>query len=226
MMRKWLKASEAAEYLHVSYPTLRKYVDSGMLKHDTTPGGQRVYTYEQLNEFMGRDPETAQTSTNEHRIVFYIRDSQGKQEHLNKQQQRLTKAYGEPHKTYSDKASGLNENRPGLKRLLRDAKKGQFDTIIITAKDRLTRFGYTFLEQLFAEYGVRIVAFDDKRDKAAQDELIEDMMSLIASFSGKYYKLRGLEHERMLLKIAGEKLDEKEMQLKANETEQLGGMNE
>lgn len=37
--RSWLKPKEAAEYLHVSYQTLRKYTLEGKLEHDTTPGG-------------------------------------------------------------------------------------------------------------------------------------------------------------------------------------------
>ena len=108
-----------------------------------------------------------------------------------------------------DKASGLNENRKGLQQLLKDTSTGKINTIAITAKDRLTRFGYTYLEQLLKEHNTTILVLDEQQDKNAYDELIQDFLALLASFSGKYYKLRGLKHEKMLLKKAEQELDKK-----------------
>ena len=86
----------------------------------------------------------------------------------------------------------------------------EFDTIAITAKDRLTRFGYKYLEILFNEYGCNILVLDyEKNDKSVYDELLQDFMSLVASFSGKFYKLRSLRHEQMLLDLAQSNVNEK-----------------
>ena len=41
--------------------------------------------------------------------------------------------------TYTDKASGANQNRPGLDKMMEDAKKGNFDLIICTKLDRMAR---------------------------------------------------------------------------------------
>lgn len=41
--------------------------------------------------------------------------------------------------TYTDKASGANQNRPGLDRMMADAKAGRFDLIICTKLDRMAR---------------------------------------------------------------------------------------
>ena len=191
LKRAWYKASEAADYLRISYQTLRKYTLDGKIEHDSTPAGQRVYTQAQLDRFLGID------KPNDLKLAHYVRDSQGNQERLNRQKEKLVEAFGEPIKTYQDKASGLNENRKGLHRLIRDVRKGQFNAVAITAKDRLTRFGYLYLEELFDEYGCKILVLDDAlTEKSAYDELIQDFMILIASFSGKYYKLRGIKHEK------------------------------
>ena len=209
--RNWYKASEAADYLRISYLTLRKYSIEGKIEFDTTPAGQRVYTQAQLDRFLGVD------KPNEIKLAHYVRDSQGDQERLERQKHALTEAFGEPIKTYQDKASGLNENRKGLHRLIRDIRKGYFNAVAITAKDRLTRFGYTYLEELFEENGCKILVLDDTiTEKTAYEELIEDFMSLIASFSGKYYNLRGIKHEKMLLEKANGELDRRSSKININ----------
>ena len=38
------------------------------------------------------------------------------------------------------------------------------------------------------------------------DELMDDFMSLLASFSGRFYKLRSVEHQRLLLRKAEQRL--------------------
>lgn len=67
----------------------------------------------------------------------------------------------------------------------------EVNNVYITYKDRLTRFGYRYLETVFSAHGVQIIIVKDELvSKTVQEELVEDMMSLIASFSGKLYGLR------------------------------------
>ena len=87
--------------------------------------------------------------------------------------------------------SGLNDKRPKLLRLLEDVMNGKVNNIYITYKDRLTRFGYSYLEKICEHYGVRIIIVKDlEKTKSIEQELAEDLMNLIASFSGKLYGLR------------------------------------
>ena len=96
-----------------------------------------------------------------------------------------------------DTGSGLNTKRKGLVRLIEMAKNHEIKRIFITSKDRLTRFGYEYLEELFAMAGVEIVALQEKENKDLQEELVDDMMSLLASFSGKLYRIRGNKKKKM-----------------------------
>ena len=50
--RLGLSTSEAARHLGVSLSTVRRWSDSGFLVVYRTPGGQRRFTIEQLDEFM------------------------------------------------------------------------------------------------------------------------------------------------------------------------------
>lgn len=60
--------------------------------------------------------------------------------------------------------------------------------VFITYRDRLTRFGFHYLETVFLAHNTNIVIVkDNNEEKNVQKELVEDMMSLIASFSGKLY---------------------------------------
>ena len=134
MGRGWLKPGEAADYLHISYKTLRKYILNNEIEYTHTPGGQTSSTQKQLDQLLQNKLGQAPTPEQHQQLAFYLRDSQGNQERINQQKQKLEQAYGQPVQTYQDKASGLNENRKGLQRLLNDAQQGKINTIAITAK--------------------------------------------------------------------------------------------
>jgi excisionase family DNA binding protein len=50
--RMGLTASEAARHLGVSISTVRRWSDAGHLEGYRTPGGQRRFSVEQLDEFL------------------------------------------------------------------------------------------------------------------------------------------------------------------------------
>ena len=50
--RLGLTTSEAAEHLGVSLSTIRRWSDLGYLRGYRTPGGQRRFSVEQLDEFL------------------------------------------------------------------------------------------------------------------------------------------------------------------------------
>ena len=63
----------------------------------------------------------------------------------------------------SEQASGLNEKRRGLRRLFRRAAAGEIDVVLVEFKDRLPRFGFGYLVEAFAAYGVRVEVLDGPR---------------------------------------------------------------
>ena len=68
----------------------------------------------------------------------------------------------------------------------------------------------TAIDNIFNEYECNIIVLDyEKNDNSVYDELLQDFMSLVASFSGKFYKLRSLRHEQMLLDLAQDNVNEK-----------------
>ena len=87
--------------------------------------------------------------------------------------------------------SGLNDKRKKLMELINLVCNDQVRNIYVTYKDRLTRFGFNYLEEMFKNHDVQIIVVKDKKEeKDVKEELVDDMMSLIASFSGKLYGMR------------------------------------
>ena len=99
-------------------------------------------------------------------------------------------------KTYKDIGSGLNTNRRGLWNLIRDAKKYQFSLVLLNFKDRLTRFGYIYLKTYLGEYNIHLLCLNKLDDKSPESELVEDLVAIIHSFSGKLYRMRRTEQKK------------------------------
>ena len=58
----------------------------------------------------------------------------------------------------------------------------------------MTRFGFHSIESVFASKHVEIITINPtEKENSVEKELVNDMMSLIASFSGKLYGLRSQE---------------------------------
>lgn len=194
-----LRIGEAAQRLNISTSTLRGYANSGEIPYSTTPKGQRVFDVEDLDEFLGVETERNH--------AFYTRSSKGSKTSHKNQQEQLEDAFGKTDLIYKDNGSGLSESRRGLERLFKDAKRGKFSVVHVTHADRLTRFGFSYIEKLLKEYNVEIKVLHDD-SKTVRDELISDFMSLIASFSGRYYRMRSKENQYKMLDKAREVLDD------------------
>ena len=97
--------------------------------------------------------------------------------------------------------SGLNEKRKKIQELIRMVESNEVNRIFVTYRDRLTRFGFHYLETMFKSHGFEIVVVkDQEKEKSVQEELVEDMMALIASFSGNLYGLRSKKNKTLFEK--------------------------
>jgi len=98
----------------------------------------------------------------------------------------------------TDVASGLNEKRRGLKKLFKYVINGEVDVVVISYKDRLTRFGFRYLEEFFNSHGVRIEVVFGEEPKDLQQELIEDLITIVTSFAGRLYGMRSHKKKKVV----------------------------
>ena len=122
-------------------------------------------------------------------VAIYARVSSADQKQdLERQLERLrdyaaAKGYAVS-KEVVELASGLNDTRPKLAKLLSDLTIG---TIIVEHKDRLTRFGYHYIEQLLETQGRHLeVIFPTDTN----NELVDDFVAVITSMAARIYGRR------------------------------------
>ena len=96
-----------------------------------------------------------------------------------------------PRAILCDVGSGLNDQRRGLLRLLRDVAVQKFDVLIVHYSDRLARFGIQIIRQYLASWVVQLeIIHPTVVESSPHAELITDLTAILYSFMGKLYRLR------------------------------------
>lgn len=192
-MEKWVSIGKASKILGVSISALRAWERKGILIPNRTPTGHRRYDLSQLETLEIKKYQRKPQSS----VYLYARVSTQKQAdtgNLDRQIGRLTN-YAVNHgytinKIFKDIASGLNENRKGLQKLLQAVRDDNKSMIIIEYKDRLARFGFAYLERYITDFGGEIIIVEEK-EANEQQELLEDLIAITTSFSARIYGQRG-----------------------------------
>lgn len=89
-------------------------------------------------------------------------------------------------KVVTEVASGVNDNRPKLTKLLED---DSWDTLVVEHKDRLSRVGFNWFEVLLNQQGKDIVVANRASDN--DHDLMEDFLSIMYSYAARLYGQRG-----------------------------------
>lgn len=130
------------------------------------------------------------------RVVVYARvSSHDQRADLDRQVARVTEwATSNGHRV-SDVAceigSGMNGNRPKLRRILSDPSA---TVIVVEHRDRLARFGVEHLESALAAAGRRVLVADPGE---TADDLVRDMVEVLTSMCARLYGRRGARNRAM-----------------------------
>ena len=203
-----LRIGEAAAYLGVSKSTLRRWDRNGCLLAQRTPGRHRRYDIHTLDSIFKKIKELCPSKNIHKHILCYARVSGHKQKQKGDLARQMDKLVDEAIKrgdtrpiTIMDVGSGLNSHRSGLKKLFRLIMSGTISTILVTFKDRLTRFGFPFIEHFCDLFSVIIIETEQICEISVQQSLVDDMMSLIACFSGKLYGMRSAKRRKKISQL-------------------------
>jgi len=203
-----LRPKEACQRLGISYPTLARWVREGKIRAVRTAGGKYRIPESEVRRIAEGLPISKEV-----RAVIYARVSPSQRGDLEGQVQYLrqycsSRGYRVVD-VLSDIASGLRADRKGLLKLLDYVVNRQVDVVVVTYKDRLTRFGLEYLEFFFRQYGVRVEAVLGEEPKDSHQELLEDLIEVVSSLAGKLYGLRS-RRRRMLVEGFKKLLEEVE----------------
>ncbi|MEM1936365.1 MAG: IS607 family transposase [Sulfolobales archaeon] len=194
MSEKLYRTSEVAELLNISVSTVKKWIKQGRLR------ALRVGKLWMIPESEVRRILSG-VERREIRAAIYARVSSRKQEtDLERQIERL-RSYCSARgykvvDVVTDVASGLNEKRSGLQKLLDMAVKHEIDVVVVEFRDRLTRFGFEYLARFFESHGVRVEVVEES-EKGYMDELVEDFVAIVTSFAARIYGKRSQKFRKI-----------------------------
>lgn len=197
----------AAALLGVHPDTVRRWEHQGKIRVVRTPGGKRRIPESEIRRLRGETPVLQQRV-----LAIYGRVSSHEQKatgDLDRQVAYIRAAVAgqgfDRIIEVTDVASGLSDRRKGLLRLMDMARRGEITDIAVTSKDRLTRFGFGYLAQYFTSHDVRFHVVDGQEDRTSlQDELVDDLLAIVTSFSGRLYGLRSHTKARELVQAVKE----------------------
>ena len=195
-----VRTEVAADMLGVHPMTLRRWTREGKVR-SVQIGGERRIPLSELQRLLGEPPAGV--------IALYGRVSGHRQRADLATQLDVLREWagkerpGRETLVLSDIGSGLNARRKNLQRLLRLVSEGRVSEVVITFADRLTRFGREYLEVFFAAHGVRLTVLSAAEQISVEQELVEDLLTLVTCFSGRLYGRRS--HQQQELRACLEK---------------------
>lgn len=143
----------------------------------------------------------------EEKIAVYARVSSSENRlNLDKQAERMVQycnAKGwKVERVIKEVGSGLNDNRKHLEKLLMDKS---ITKIVVEHSDRFSRFGMNFIEKLMDGQGRKIEVVNKQGND--RDDLMQDFVSIITSFTARLYGQRRTKRktEQLIKELEKEK---------------------
>jgi predicted site-specific integrase-resolvase len=169
-----MKLSDYAKQVGVTYKTAYHWWQAGQLDAYQLPTGTIIV----------REAKPAPSGA-----ALYARVSSADQKDDAARQMQRLKEYAAARgyqvvAEVTEIASGLNDERPKLKKLLTTPAIG---VLVVEHRDRLTRFGYSYIATLLEQQGRRVEAIFPSD---TGDGLVDDFVAVITSMAARIYGRR------------------------------------
>lgn len=200
-----MKAREVKKILGCTQTTLSKYVKLGKIRVTEINPWNYIYDDNDVYSMIGLKKHNRRKQY----AVSYARVSNRQRNNDLKEQSRRIYEYCvtkgiDLKKQYEDIKSGMSFDREQFSEMIDEIIKGNINLVIVENKDRLARFGFELLEMVFRHYGCSIIVINDAiQNKSYEQEMSDDLISIIHYFSMKMYS-----HRRKLNRIKKELMEE------------------
>lgn len=196
LVKEYYKTGELAKMIGKQTRTVQSYCIKGDINSIIIPSGKRIISRDEVIKYL-RSSNLLYEDDNKIDLI-YARVSTNKQKNrgdLDRQIDCITKEIIAKNPknlmVFSEVGSGLNDDRKELRKLLDMVMDDKVDRIFILYKDRLTRFGFNYLEQICNKFGTKIIVISETQEKSiTQEELAEDILSIVRLFSGELLGMR------------------------------------
>jgi len=169
--------------------TIQKWDKQGKIRVVRTLGGRRRIPESEIRRLQGEKGIRS--------VIGYARVSSNTQKDDLERQVEYLRQRG-VQEVITDVGSGLDEKRRGFLRLLDRVVHNEVDKVVVLYEDRLTRFGFDTLKKVFEAHGTTIEVLNQADVKPPQQELVEDLVTIISRFSGKLYGMRSHKQKEVV----------------------------
>lgn len=179
-----IKISKLCKDLGITRMTLYNWKNKGILEFEKSDTGRNFVSIDTYNNLLGIKEKKEES------VIIYCRvSSTENKSNLITQRERLisycnAKGYI-VNKVIEEIGSGINDKRPKLIALL---EKDNFTKIVVEHKDRLTRFGFNYLQTLLNLHNKTIEVVNNVNSD--KEDLIQDFISIITSYCARIYGQR------------------------------------
>ena len=194
-----ISIGDAAKELGISTKTLRRWTDTGKIKFERSPTGQRRFFLADIKRITPRDFN----QLDDRITINYARVSSHDQKADLVRQAQVLEAFsatnGWQFETIQDLGSGLNYNKRGLQKLLKRIMQGDVGRLVLTHKDRLLRLGGELVFAMCAEFEIEVIIINKSNEEVTfEQELVQDMIELITVFSARLYGSRSQKNKKLI----------------------------
>lgn len=176
-----MKAKEVLNLLHITRPTLSKYVNSGMIKAVKLDNGRYDYDIESVYSIINKGVPR--------KTCIYARIISAKFKSDLDEQIRVLNDFccGRGYVVsgvYTDVCDGLSyDNRKGLRELTSEIIAGHVERVIVLNRNRISRVGAETFENMANKYNCAVIAVNDiSTDDYDLNEVSDEAVNLLSRY--------------------------------------------
>ena len=187
--KNYYTTGEVADLFQVSTKTIQKWDNKGILKFERSPTNRRVLPKETLIEYLKSKNMFYEDESLSKRDVIYARVSTSKQQKqgdLDRQVDYILSNRADLKNVliFKEVKSIFDSKRKKLLKLIDMILNDEVNRIFITHKERLTGFGFEYIEAICKHHDVEIIVMQSEQDnKSVEQELEKDINSLLATLN-------------------------------------------
>ena len=189
-------------HVDVSSRTLRRWAGDGRVRSRRSTTGRWRYALSDVLTLAGvsasgesTTPSSKEAETGRGRVLYARVSSVHQRGDLARQSDALRTAFPAHEALVEDVGSGLNFRRRGFRALLERVRAGSIREVVVAHRDRLCRFGFDFVEDVFRAAGARVVVHNTG-DASPESELADDLLAVATVFVARQNGLRSGRNRR------------------------------
>ena len=200
---EFISPKEFKKLIDVTYKTVWNWIKSGKIKSVRSASNRHLIPVSELEKLKICKPVEIQKIN-----IIYARVSNTKQnDDLKRQIERLSNYASfnniKIDKVFSDIGSGMNFNRKHFLEIFNLLLKKQINILLIEHKDRLCRFAFEIFEKLSGLFNFKLIVVCQTplESESFEQELTNDMISIIHHFSMKLYSNRRKKFKKLITEL-------------------------